>query len=378
MSLVGRRWSAGAILLGSGAILGLYAGCGAPDLATPWGAEEVPEIACVAPEDCPESSDKCKARGCAHNQCVYSSVVPNDQNSCTLDTCDPEIGVINTPLGPDAVDDGNPCTDDTCDPAIGKPVHTARPVPEDQNACTEDACDPKTGDPVYTTIDPDDGNACSVDSCDQETGPQNFVPTCETVDKICTFAVCDPADGVCKEKKQLFVEDFSSSMAGWTLDAEWQIGPTKASAGGDPANDHSLSDDNGIAGVVIGGNPSTAPHGPRYLTSPPIDLRSVHPDSSIHVSYWHVLNSTSNMVHTVEAFDGTDWAPIKPLIPSGETSEAGWIRFASDDLNDPSKPERYRIKDFQIRFGFSITADAAVAGSWNIDDVSIDPGSSCE
>lgn len=377
MSLVGRRWSTGAILLGSGAILGLYAGCGAPDMATPWGAEEEPEIACVAPEDCPESSDKCKARGCAHNQCVYSTVVFNDQNPCTLDSCDPETGVKNTPLGPDAVDDGNPCTVDSCDPVKGT-THEAK-LPDDGDPCTVDACDPQTGETTNTPLDIDDKNACTVDSCNQEQGPQHVIPiACETVDQICTFAVCDPADGKCKPKKQVFVEDFSSSMTGWTLDEEWQIGPTKASAGGDPANDHSLSTDNGIAGVVIGGNPSAAPHEPRYLTSPPIDLRSVHTDSSIHISYWHVLNSTANMVHTVEAFDGESWTPIKPLIPSGEITEAGWIRFASEDLNDPSMPERYRVKDFRIRFGFSITADAAVAGSWNIDDVSINPGASCE
>ena len=59
------------------------------------------------------------------------------------------------------------------------------------------------------------------------------------------------------------------------LGTEWEIGPAKASTGGnrgpDPATDHTPSSDNGVAGVVIGGNTNAMLHGLDYLQSPPFD-----------------------------------------------------------------------------------------------------------
>lgn len=40
----------------------------------------------------------------------------------------------------------------------------------------------------------------------------------------------------------------------------------------DPSEDHSPSDDNGIAGFVIGGSTGNELHPPYYLTSPIVDL----------------------------------------------------------------------------------------------------------
>ena len=40
----------------------------------------------------------------------------DDQNACTSDRCDPDLGCIYTKID---CDDGNPCTDDSCDSGLG-------------------------------------------------------------------------------------------------------------------------------------------------------------------------------------------------------------------------------------------------------------------
>src|SRR4249920_783494 len=58
----------------------------------------------------------------------------------------------------------------------------------------------------------------------------------------------------------LLRDSFANNSLGWTLGPEWEIGPASESTGHeigypDPATDYtSDSDDNGVAGVVIGGN----------------------------------------------------------------------------------------------------------------------------
>ena len=167
----------------------------------------------------------------ANCNCVGTPVNPDDNNACTIDTCDPVLGVINTfqdsdgdgtcdandvcPGGPEpgqACDDGNattindvvdasctcagipltvdcegtpggtalpgtPCDDnslcttgDTFDAncnCVGTPVN-----PDDNNACTIDTCDPVLG-VINTPIDPDDGDPCTLDTCDPVLGVIN-------------------------------------------------------------------------------------------------------------------------------------------------------------------------------------------------------------
>ncbi|MFM6266519.1 MAG: hypothetical protein ACKPFA_08440, partial [Dolichospermum sp.] len=81
-----------------------------------------------------------------------------------------------------------------------------------------------------------------------------------------------------------FSDDFannSNNSNGWTLGTEWQIGAATASTGHvygnpDPGTDNTPTADNGVAGVVIGGNASTALHGFYYLTSPVINTSTAN------------------------------------------------------------------------------------------------------
>ncbi|MFM6606790.1 MAG: S8 family serine peptidase, partial [Dolichospermum sp.] len=78
-----------------------------------------------------------------------------------------------------------------------------------------------------------------------------------------------------------FSDDFANNSKGWTLGTEWQIGAATASTGHvygnpDPGTDNTPTADNGVAGVVIGGNASTALHDFYYLTSPVINTSTAN------------------------------------------------------------------------------------------------------
>ena len=71
-------------------------------------------------------------------------------------------------------------------------------------------------------------------------------------------------------------ESFADNSAGWAFGPEWEIGPASQSSGHeigypDPAVDHTSGSDNGVAGVVIGGNATTNLHPYWYITSPTIN-----------------------------------------------------------------------------------------------------------
>jgi hypothetical protein len=124
----------------------------------------------------------------------------DDQNPCTFDYCDSEIGCVHDAQGAEGAecDDGNLCTvGETCTDGFcgaGLPLDC-----NDQNVCTVDSCDALIGcvsdaqaaegfpceDGDFCTIDDtciagfcgpglpiscDDGNMCTLDSCESETG----------------------------------------------------------------------------------------------------------------------------------------------------------------------------------------------------------------
>src|SRR5688500_15464341 len=91
----------------------------------------------------------------------------------------------------------------------------------------------------------------------------------------------------------VFYEDFADNDAGWTLGAEWQIGSATGSTGHtygnpDPSEDYTPTADNGVAGVMIGGNASTDVHPYRFLESPAIDTTSL---TGVTLQYARWLNS---------------------------------------------------------------------------------------
>jgi RHS repeat-associated protein len=180
----------------------------------------------------------------------------NDNNTCTLDACDPVAGVTHTPLPagtsctdgnacngsetcsaagtcqpgtPPVVDDGNLCTADNCNPLQGV-THTPLPgapcsdgnacngleicdaagltcqpgqplVISDNNPCTTDACDPKIGvvshTPVTAGTSCSDGNACNgAETCTAVGNCAPGSPPSLEDNNPCTTDACDPASGV--------------------------------------------------------------------------------------------------------------------------------------------------------------------------------------
>jgi hypothetical protein len=91
----------------------------------------------------------------------------NDNNACTLDSCDTTRGVCGHDLL--NCDDGNPCTLDSCDATTGC---LSAPVPDgtacdDGDACTTDQCDPMSGCMhVIDSRSPDGDGDAVTDACD--------------------------------------------------------------------------------------------------------------------------------------------------------------------------------------------------------------------
>ena len=128
---------------------------------------------------------------CTHCQAgVCTPISCDDDDACTIDSCDPVTGCFYTPVN---CDDGNPCTVDTCDPVSGC-VHTPdNSLCPPDNACFTGSCDPVLGC-VQTPVNCNDDDACTIDSCDPVTGCFYTPVNCD--DGIdCTFDTCDPVSG---------------------------------------------------------------------------------------------------------------------------------------------------------------------------------------
>ncbi len=125
---------------------------------------------------------------------------PDDGNPCTVDSCDPSLGVSNDPAAAGTgCADGDLCNgDELCDGAgacvVGDPVN-----PDDSNPCTTDSCDPTLGvlnEPVAEGTSCSDGDVCNgVEECtldgDCLGDPLEIPPS-----TACTIYSCDPVDGI--------------------------------------------------------------------------------------------------------------------------------------------------------------------------------------
>jgi hypothetical protein len=414
------RSARGAISSCALAFLCLSAGCGVPEYVSPW-YEDAPPPVCTTDDDC-DDSDQCTTDKCVDNACIKTSVtfddgdkcttdscdpqggVSNipvsiddndactfdacdpqtgvshtpldpsiyaDNDACTVDTCDPQTGPVHTPIDPATYDDNDLCTVDTCDPAAG-PVHT--PVDpstyDDNDLCTADSCDPMNG-PTYVAVPIDDSNGCTADACDPLTGvshtPNVICP--QQVSEDCGFKLCVPATGACAYFDPAFQEEFADNSKGWALDLQWQIGTAAASGGQmfgnpDPEEDYdgSLSGDNGVAGVALGGNAMSTSGTKYYLTSPEIDLSSLPASETVFLDFWRWLNTAGPMTmqNTIEVYNGTSWVQVWASV--GPLADNVWNNVSYDIT--PHKNAKLRV-----RFGFSVANGAPAASSWNIDHV---------
>lgn len=128
---------------------------------------------------------------CSNGSCVPGTtpVDCNDNNPCTVDSCDPNTGCANVPK---SCGDGNACTQDVCDPSTGACSNPAAPACNDGDACTTDSCDTGTGC-VFAPLNCDDNDACTADGCSAGACTHDLI-TCNDSDS-CTTDSCDPASG---------------------------------------------------------------------------------------------------------------------------------------------------------------------------------------
>jgi hypothetical protein len=158
----------------------------------------VPDVGCThslnsAPCD---DGDLCTTGDHCHlGDCMGGSSLPcNDGNPCTDDSCDAKAGcqfVANS--GP--CDDGSECTTgDHCQG--GMCVITAFVGCDDDNPCTDDICDVELGCVHHNNVLPcDDGTVCTVgDACDSGTCVPGVAMVCNDANG-CTDDQCDPVAG---------------------------------------------------------------------------------------------------------------------------------------------------------------------------------------
>lgn len=138
---------------------------------------------------------------CASGACVSGPAIPIDDGKvCTADSCDPATGVKHTNLANGtSCNDANACTTgESC--SSGNCTGGAAVAIDDNDACTIDTCDPATG-PVHTQKTFADPNTtdCSVPICNPATGLAPFGAAPEGM--LCGAANsgrrCDHA-GVCE------------------------------------------------------------------------------------------------------------------------------------------------------------------------------------
>jgi hypothetical protein len=250
---------------------------------------------------------------------------------CLVGTCDELADLCAYAPGPDgaACDDGNLCT-------AGE-------------TCAGGVC--VGGAPANDGVSCDDGLAC-------------------TTETTCGAGVCGGGSGA----RVYFLEDFSDNARGWKLGPEWEIGPSKSPGefffAADPAKDHTATDDNGVAGVVLGGNPDPSKTHPYYfLESPPFDTSGA--PGKVTLGFWRWLNSDAApaMRNAIQVFDGTSWQSVwvslnmQPIVDAPPDGP-GWTYF-SYDLTP------YKSAAMRLRFGF-LVGQANVSfgyGSWTLDDV---------
>lgn len=239
---------------------------------------------------------------------------------------------------------------------------------DDLDPCTADVCG-ADGQCLSTPGDFDDDDRCTIDACDPALG-ETHVAYVASDDDACTLDRCDPALGTSfVGDLVLLTESFADAEGGWITEAPWAIGPAEPTAPNvrgmaDPETDATPdTDDDGIAGVVLGGSPPSALEGSFYLESPEVDADL---EGSITLEYRRWLGEELTNAPTVEVWDGEAWIVIWETprdIADAPPRGDGWVRMQHDltALRSPT---------LKVRFGVALGPGGANP-SWNVDDVVI-------
>ena len=297
-------------------------------------------------------------------------------SQCTVGKCDPALGCQAQPANEgNGCEDGQFCTSkDVCQSGVcvgGVPTACAPPggcfvgmCDENNNTCTAvpgndgAACDDGSPCTASTT--------CSSGACINGT-PANDGMACDdgtscTLGETCSAGTCGGGTG----PEVFFADDFADNSAGWVLGPEWQIAPAKQGFTNgfgfpDPENDHTATADDGVAGVVIGGDASVGPHGYYYLESPTFNTSAAA--GKVILGYYRWLNSdgTPYMHNRVEVWNGNAWITV--WAKGDFFFETSWT-FVQHDITN------YKNPAMRVRFGFDMGEFGFSSfSSWNIDDV---------
>ncbi|HQP38342.1 MAG TPA: MXAN_6577-like cysteine-rich protein, partial [Polyangiaceae bacterium] len=227
---------------------------------------------------------------------------------------------------------------------------------------------------VCTGVCPTGWDVCSGVCSDLKGDAAN----CGACGSACPVAAPACVNSVCVScgSPALFTETFSAGAGAWSLGTEWQVGSATVSSGEnygnpDPSVDHTATSDNRVAGVVIGGNASTAStHGFYYLTSPVVNASGVGP---LVLEYWRFLNSdyTPYMQNVVEVWNGSTWVTIWSTGSAPGVADEAWQKVTHDIT-------AYRNASLRVRFGFNIGSSGVWdVSSWNLDDIRIASTPTC-
>lgn len=300
---------------------------------------------CAGPDDC--KSGLCGAGICVAPECIGDADCGALSGMCTKGVCD----LANNTCVTEPANEGQPCDDgdkctlqDTCQ-AGQCTAGGAVDCSEFDSACTYGQCDPQSGS--CGAFDQPDGAPCDDgDGC--------------TFNETCTLGACvaPPDEGA------IFYADFSSA-AGWTAQAPWAIGPAKASpngvGGADPGTDHTATDDNGLAGTVIGGLSQPQAHAALCLTSPAFDTTQA--GGSLWLSFWRHLHAPAmpGVINRIEVWNGAAWKTIQTGY-AATTNDVAWS-FQSYNVTGNA------AKDFKVRICFERKQGTPDFAGWSIDDL---------
>jgi hypothetical protein len=333
---------------------------------------------CDDDQDCGALSGPCATGFCRAGTCIKTPAnegsACDDGQFCTVaDHCTAGACVAGSEL---SCPPGNSCQvgscDDSVDACVFKPVNDGA-LCDDGDLCTgdgfcsqgqcfpgQDACGALNGECTIGVCTPM-GCVANVKPNGTPCNDGNF---CTSVD-ACNAGSCMGTGG----PLTYFSDDFSDNSAGWTVQGEWQFGSAATSTGHtfgnpDPSVDHSSSTDNGVVGVVIGGNANvTMPHDFQWLESPVFNA-TIDPGPVI-LSYFRWLNSDWDpwMNNRVEVWTGMAWLTVWESRGQPVT-DAAWTKV-EHDLTP------YKNAAMRVRFGFHVgnIGNVFIVSGWNIDDL---------
>lgn len=148
-------------------------------------------------ENC-DDGNACTIDSFVDGECVYTPVEcpQDDADQCHENVCNPDSGACEAVvLVGQSCDDGLLCSESASCNEAGECVATGSTNCDDNDCCTVDSCDPLSGC-SHEPVDCNDNNPCTIDSCDSASGcvhenkPDGHACTKKGESGTCMAGVC--------------------------------------------------------------------------------------------------------------------------------------------------------------------------------------------